>query len=52
MNDGHIGAEFHDVLHDVCGEDDDDVFANFSQQVVEAIAFAGVEAGSGFVNDK
>src|SRR5579859_6807694 len=42
VNDGHVGAEVHDVFHDVGGENDDDSFADFGQEVVKAIAFAGV----------
>ena len=30
---------------------DDDVFADFRKEVVKAVAFAGIEAGSGFVHN-
>ena len=52
VNDGHVGAEFFDILHDVSGEDDDDALTDFGEQVVKAVAFAGVQACGRFVDDQ
>src|SRR5262245_39918188 len=38
VNDGHVGAKIHHVFDDVCGENDDDAFADFREQVIETVA--------------
>src|ERR1700722_17804107 len=50
-DDGHARAEFADVFDDVGGENDDDVAADGAEEIEEAIAFGGVEAGGGLVHD-
>src|SRR4030095_14493478 len=52
VNDGHVGAELHYVFDDVGGENDDDAFADFGEEVVEAVAFSGIETGGRLVHDK
>src|SRR6266853_804997 len=51
MNDGHIGAEVHHILDDVRREDDDDLFPDFGEQIVKAIALAGVEPRRGLIHN-
>ena len=51
MNDGHVAAQVADVGDDVRGENDDDVLADGAEQIVEAHALFGVEAGGGLVDD-
>lgn len=48
MDDHHIGTQLFDVFHNVGRENDDHVLA---EQVVEAIAFTGVEAGRGLIDN-
>jgi hypothetical protein len=50
-DDGHAGAELADVVDDVGGEDDGDVGADGAEEVEEAVALGGVEAGGGLVDD-
>src|SRR5208282_6398590 len=52
MNDGHFGAEVGYVFDNVGGEYDNDLLSNLGQQVVEAVALAGVEAGCRLVHDQ
>jgi len=52
VDDGHVAAQLHHVFNDVRGENDDDVVADFSEEVVEAVALAGVEAGRGLIDDQ
>src|SRR6185312_970984 len=52
VDDGHLGAEIHHIFHDVGGEDDDHLLADFGQQIVKTIAFAGIEAGGGLVDNQ
>ena len=52
VDDGHVAAQFHHVLDDVRGQDHDDVVADLREQVVEAVPFAGIEAGRGLVDDQ
>src|SRR6185437_4136965 len=52
MNDGHIGAQVHHVFHNVRGKNHDHLLANFGQQVVKAVALAGIEAGGGLVDNE
>ena len=50
-DDGHAGAELANVVDDVGGEDDGDVGADGAEEVEEAVALGGVEAGGGLVDD-
>ena len=52
VNDGHAAAQVHDVLHDVGGENHDHLLADLGQQVVEAVALAGIEPGRGLVHNQ
>src|SRR5271166_1756549 len=52
VNDGHLCAKVGYVFNDVRGKYDDDLLANLGQQVVEAIAFSGIETSRGLVHDK
>ena len=47
----HARAEVGDVLDDVGREDDDDVLADLGEQVEEAVALLGIEAGGRLVDD-
>ena len=40
VDDGHVGAQVGDVLNDVGGKNHDHLFADFGEQVVEAVALA------------
>ena len=50
-DDGHAGAELAHVIDDVGGEDDGAVAAQGGEQVQEAIALGGVQAGRGLVDN-
>src|SRR6266571_678189 len=52
MNDGHVGAEIHHILDDVRREDDDYLLADLRKQIVEAVALAGIEAGSRLIHNE
>ena len=52
VQDRHARAQVGDVLDDVGREDHDHLLADLGQQVVEAVALAGVEAGGGLVHDQ
>ena len=47
----HARAEVGDVVDDVGREDDDDIVADRGEQVEEAVALLGVEAGGRLVDD-
>ncbi len=49
--DGHARTQVGDVLDDMGGQDDHHVLADLHQQVVETIAFLGIEAGGRLVHD-
>ena len=48
---GHQRAEVGDVVDDVGREDDDDIVADAGEQVEEAIALLGIEAGGRLIDD-
>ena len=50
-DDRHARAQVGDVLDDVRRQDHDHVLADLGQQVEEAVALLGVEAGGGLVDD-
>jgi hypothetical protein len=50
-DDCHAGTEIRDVFDNVRREDHDHVLADLGQQVEEAVAFFGIEAGGGLVDD-
>ena len=50
-DDRHVRAEVGDVFDDVRREDHDHVLADLGQQVEEAVALLGVEAGGRLVDD-
>jgi hypothetical protein len=52
MDDGHIGAKVHYVLHNVRGEDHNNLLSHFSQKIVKTVALAGVKTGGGLVRDQ
>ena len=47
----HARAQVGDVVDDVGREDDDDIVADRGEQVEEAVALLGVEAGGRLVDD-
>ena len=51
VDDRHVRAQVAHVGDDVRGQDDDDVLADVREQVVEAHALLGVEAGGRLVDD-
>src|SRR6266478_684791 len=52
MNDRHVGAEIHHVLDDVRRQYDDDLFSDLRKQIVEAVAFAGIETRSRLIHNE
>src|SRR5258708_5858638 len=52
MNDGHVGAEIHHILDDVRRQDDDHLFSDLRKQIIEAVALAGIEAGSRLIHNE
>ena len=51
IDDGHAGAEATDVPNDMGGQDDDDMFTDFTQEVMKADLLLGIQTGGGFVHD-
>ena len=50
-DDGHVRTQVGHVLDDVRREDHDHVLADLGQQVEEAVALLGIEAGGRLVDD-
>ena len=51
IDDGHVAAQLLHVLHDVGAQDHHHVLADLREQVVEAVALAGIKTGRGLVHD-
>jgi hypothetical protein len=50
-DDGHSGTEFPNVIDDMGGQDDRDVAPDRGQQIQEAVALGGIEAGGRLIDD-
>src|SRR5438270_8965705 len=52
VDDGHVGAEIHDIFNNVRGENHNHLLADFGQQVIEPVALTRIETGCGLVHDE
>ena len=52
IDDRHLRTELLDVLHDVRRQNNNNIFAHFSEKIIKAVTFPGIQPGSRLIHNQ